>query len=165
MNGMLGQNLIAPSFSLQEVGGLGARLGEVGFQAQVLEEHVLRVGELTEETVNALFNIPLSFVVHRRLLLEVVVLIRVWVDSQLQLVHLLDVVRVFQVWQASAIFESPSQSVFHVVRNPRIDWADTMGNGSDTIVVIVSQVLSRMNQAEQRQVCQFSHLLKTILVE
>lgn len=70
---------------------------EIGLAAEVLHDDVLGVGELNKDTINALVNEKFCLIVHSVCVGQNIVLVNVWMNGQVQVVHLLDVCTVFTV--------------------------------------------------------------------
>ena len=64
---------------------------EAGLGAEVLQDDILSVGELEEEAINALVNKGLGLIVDIVAVGQLIILVRVRVNGQIQLMHLLDV--------------------------------------------------------------------------
>ena len=82
----------------------GRRLGEAGLGAEMLQDDILSVRELEEEAINALVHKGLGLIVDIVTVSQIIILVSVWVNGQIQLMHLLDVRTVVAVSIADVFF-------------------------------------------------------------
>ena len=82
----------------------GWRLGEAGLGAEMLQDDILSVRELEEEAINALVHKGLGLIVDIVTVSQIIILVSVWVNGQIQLMHLLDVRTVVAVSIADVFF-------------------------------------------------------------
>lgn len=80
---------------------------EVGLAAKVFQHDKLRVWELNKETIDALVDIDLSLVIDSVRVVQIIVLISIWVHSQVHSVELVDELTVITLCFGGKIVHDP----------------------------------------------------------